>query len=233
MSDEVVQSALTAITFSGIKFFTGVSEALSLPVVSTGRSFSYYRRIFFSNQTKSEIIDSLKGQVIVDVGCGLTPYISDSMFQNCRREGIDFYGVDPKLADGFKFGSFDKLKARLSGAAGNVDPDALGLDKGIGKMADDLPFDDASVNLIMSNYLIYAWINDEEILESIFREFHRVLKPGGQVKIFPSRHKNSKAFKTDGLNEIMSSFDLKQRFFKGTKRMFIYPPAYVNTYTKR
>ena len=52
-------------------------------------------------------IDPLRGKVIVDVGCGLTPYLADSMFQACRREGIEFYGIDPKIGQGFRFGAFD------------------------------------------------------------------------------------------------------------------------------
>ncbi|PCJ39071.1 MAG: hypothetical protein COA99_10750 [Moraxellaceae bacterium] len=233
MNENPVQHALTASTFFGLRVFTRTSDMLSLPVVSTGRSFSYYRKIFFGNRSESQVLENFKGKIIADIGCGLTPYISDSMFQACRREGVDFYGIDPKLAKGFKLGSFDKMKARLFGGAGTIDANAPGLEKGFGTLADDLPFEDSSVDLILSNYVIYAWIEDEVVLESIFREFLRVLKPGGQVKIFPTRHIDTQRPGSSSYADVMSGFDIKQRFVGDVKRFMTYPPAYVTTYTKR
>jgi len=232
MIENIIQPALSALTFGVLKVGTTAYNKFNLPVISTGRSFGFYRKMFFENQSESQVMNSLKGKVIADVGCGLTPYVSDSMFQACRREGVDFYGVDPKLAEGFKFGPFDKVKVRLVGGRGRINPDAKGLEKGLGTLADDLPFENDAVDLILSSYLLYAWIDDETILESIFREFHRVLKPGGQIKIFPTPHIDSLQIYNSGFADILSEFEIEQNFAGEFLRIAQYPPAYMTTFTK-
>ena len=99
MSAGRVKSTLAALTLHGMKVNADLYQLFSLPVISTGRSFAYYRKIFFGNRSQGEILRSLEGKSVVDVGCGLTPYVSDSMFQVCRENGIDFYPgcpPDPK-----------------------------------------------------------------------------------------------------------------------------------------
>ena len=233
MINSTVVPLVSDLTYEAIKLGTRVYGLSSLPVVSTGRSFGYYRKIFFDNKSEHQVLSELKGQVIADIGCGLTPYVSDSMFQACRRKGISFYGIDPKLANGFKFGLFDRFKVRVVGGEGKIDPNARGLEKGIGTLADDLPFEDNSVDLVLSNYAMYAWINDDAILEGIFQEFHRVLKPGGSVKIYPTPHLNTLEPKSDSFRKVMSQFDIHQKF-AGDPLLFVkYPPAFMTTFTKR
>ncbi|MBL4866919.1 MAG: methyltransferase domain-containing protein, partial [Pseudomonadales bacterium] len=205
----------------------------AFPVISTGRKFAYYRRTFFDSRSESEVLNSVKDKIIVDIGCGLTPYITESMFQVCRQNNIDFFGVDPKLKEGFKFGLFDKLKVIIIGGSGSIDSNAKGLEKGIATLADDLPFKEESTDLILSCFLIYAWINDETILENIFREFHRVLKPGGQIKIYPTPHLNFLKAKTPEFSEIISNFEIEQKFSGLHFRPITYPPSYTTTYTKK
>ena len=200
-------------------------------MISTGRSFYYYRKIFFDNNSFSTVLQELQGQCILDIGCGLTPYASDSMFQACYNAGVDFYGIDPKLAEGFKLGPFDRAKIMATGG-GKMNPDAPGLEKGIAAVADDLPFDDESVDLILSCYLLFAWIGDEDILESIFREFYRVLKPGAKVKIFPTPNYDAGTIRHPGLEQIMQGFDVEQEFFDSVLRRTQFPPAYLRTMRK-
>jgi len=69
---------------------------------------------------------------------------------------------------------------------GQMNRHAPGQDNAIATCADKLPFADNSVDLILSCYILFIWIADEDILEAIFSECHRVLKPGGRVKIFPA-----------------------------------------------
>jgi SAM-dependent methyltransferase len=232
MLEDKVQPAIAGLTFKALGGFTRAYRGLSLPVLSTGRSFSYYRKIFFDSQSASAVLKDLQGQCVLDIGCGLTPYASDSMFQACRQAGVDFYGIDPKLAEGFKLGPFDRAKIMAAGS-GTMNPDAPGLDKGIATLADDLPFEDKSVDLILSCYLLFVWIDDEDILESIFREFHRVLKPGARVKIFPVPHYDAENIKRTGLQQIMQGFDVEQEFFAGLVPMTQFPPAYMRTMHKR
>ena len=159
-----LQSTLSALTFHGLKANADVYDFFSLPVISTGRSFAYYRKIFFGNRSQHEVLKTLEGKRVIDVGCGLTPYVSDSMFQVCRKQGIDFFGVDPKFADGFRLRPLDVAKIRAVGGRGKISAQAPGLDKCVGAYADELPFDDGSIDLILSNFLLYAWIQDEAIL---------------------------------------------------------------------
>jgi SAM-dependent methyltransferase len=231
MIEDKVQPAIANMTFRVIDSFTRAYNSFSLPVISTGRSFFYYRNIFFDNKSGPTVLSELQGQCILDIGCGLTPYVSDSMFQACHSAGVDFYGIDPKLAEGFKLGPFDRVKIKATGG-GEINHDAPGLEKGIATLADDLPFDDESVDLILSCYVLFAWIGDEDVLENIFREFHRVLKPGGEVKIFPARAYDPGKIRHPGLEQIMQGFDVKQKFLSSILRMTQYPPAYMRTMLK-
>jgi SAM-dependent methyltransferase len=232
MIEDKVQPALADMTFRVLHSFTRAYNRLSLPVISTGRSFHYYRNIFFDNKPFSTVLQELQGQCILDIGCGLTPYASDSMFQACYKGGVDFYGIDPKLAEGFKLGPFDRAKVMATGG-GKMHHDAPGLEKGIPALADDLPIEDESVDLILSCYLLYAWVSDEDILDSIFREFYRVLKPGGKIKIFPTPYYDSGKIKHPGLEQIMQDFYVEQEFFTNTLRKTQFPPAYFRTMHKQ
>ncbi|HET8707264.1 MAG TPA: hypothetical protein VFM46_13255, partial [Pseudomonadales bacterium] len=134
------QAALSDISFGAMKVNLKLYERLHLPVISTARPFSFYRKIFFDNCPEPTLLENLRGKRVVDIGCGLTPFTEDSMFQVCRRNGVDFYGVDPKLATGFKFGFFDRAKSVATGATSFPKPNMPGLEKALPTYADDLPF---------------------------------------------------------------------------------------------
>jgi SAM-dependent methyltransferase len=231
MRKDKLQPALADLTFKMADRVTRAYNRYDLPVISTGRSYRYYRKIFFANRSAANVLSELQDKRVLDVGCGLTPYVSNSMFQACHRAGIDFYGIDPKLASGFKLGAFDRAKIRATGV-GKMQLDAPGLDKGIGAMADDLPFADGSVDLVLSSYLLFAWISDETALESIFREFHRVLKPGGEVRIFPTPSYNPAKIRSPGLRDIMQCFAVEQKYFSGSWPSTGFPPAYLRRMRK-
>jgi len=207
-------------------------QLFSLPVISTGRSFAYYRKIFFGNRSQREILGSLEGKSVVDVGCGLTPYVSDSMFQVCRENGIDFYGIDPKFVQGFRLDPLDIAKIRVVGGRGRILSNAPGLEKCFGATADDLPFDDGSIDLILSNFLLYAWILDEDTLANVYREFHRVLTDGGEVRIYPAPDLNVDRIRNRRLRQVMGQFEIKKRFSARWLNLAMYPPAYVITMNK-
>lgn len=232
MIREQIQPTLARMTFRSLHKFTTAYSRFSLPVVSTGRSFAYYRSIFFDSKSATKVLRQLQDQRVLDIGCGLTPYVEDSMFQACRRAGVEFYGVDPKLEQGFTFGSFDRAMIRATGG-GRVNPRAPGLERGVAATADDLPFDDESVDLVISCYLLFAWIEDESMLYDIFREFYRVLKPGGMVKIFPAPHFTADQLRHSSLRQLMQGFTLEEEFFAGVRPATRFPPAYMRTMRKR
>ena len=233
MFNRGLQSTLSALTFRGLKANAEFYDFFSLPVISTGRSFAYYRKIFFGNRSQREVLRALVGKRIVDVGCGLTPYVSDSMFQICRKQGIEFYGVDPKFAAGFRVSPLDVAVIRAVGGRGRICPDASGLENCLGATADNLPFDDESVDTILSNFLLYAWIQSEDILENIYREFHRVLNDGGEVLIYPAPDLDLDRIRNNGLREVMNEFEITQQFSAGWLNLGKYPPAYVMTMRKK
>lgn len=233
MFDRGLKSTLSALTFRGLKANADFYDFFSLPVISTGRSFAYYRKIFFGNRSQREVLRALVGKRVVDVGCGLTPYVSDSMFQICRKNGIKFFGVDPKFAKGFSLSPLDSARIRFVGGRGRISPNAPGLENCLGANADDLPFDDGSVDMILSNFLLYAWIQDEDILESIYREFHRVLSDGGEVRIYPVPELDLDRIRNAGLREVMNKFGIKQRFSARWLNLGKYPPAYIMTMRKK
>ncbi len=231
MIEESFQRAYSSVSFRLSKGMKRIYNRFNLPVVSTGRSFELYRKIFFDNRSEADVLAELRGRRIVDVGCGLTPYTSNSMFQACLKAGVEFYGVDPKLARGFSFDLLDRANIYFVGG-GRMMPDAPGIEKALGTYADSLPFENSSVDLVLSSHALYAWIDDEQVLAKIFREFLRVLKPGGIVRIFPTPYYDLNDIRDPGLREAMEKFRVSQKFntrLIGTRGIY---PGYLRTYEK-
>ncbi len=214
------------LTFTGVKVFTGISNALGLPVISTGRPFSFYREVFFGQRGESEVLEDLADKRVLDIGCGLTPFTPDSMFQACYAAGVEFYGVDPKLDGTFEFGRFDRVKVAFNRGHG-LDPNAPGEERRLAIYADDLPFEGASVDLILSSWALFVWIDDPQILTSVFHEAVRVLKPSGEMKIYPTP--NIDAIESALPNEILNRFEIRQVFL-GRMSALNLPPAYRTTF---
>ena len=225
------QEALAGITFQIMHAGMALYGTFNIPVISTTRPLRFYRRVLFDNQSKEQLQQNLQGKVLVDIGCGLTPFIEDSMFQWCRRQGIDFYGVDPKVKDGFKFGTFDRLKSRATGARTVPNPAIGGLEKTIATYANELPFEDNSVDIILSCWLVLSWIRDDALLHATFREFDRVLKPGGSIRIFPTGSVIQLQQKYPQLWQILKHYDIEQRFIASPDIISV-PPAYASKFFK-
>lgn len=225
------QDTLAKITFHVMHTTMAAYDRFNIPVISTTRPLRFYRKALFKGISKQQLKKELKNKTLVDIGCGLTPFIEDSMFQWCRRHGIDFYGVDPKVKDGFKFGIFDRVKSFATGARTTPNPDIAGLDKTIATYANELPFDDNSVDIILSCWLVFSWIRDEALLSEVFTEFDRILKPGGTLRIFPTGHIDQLKSKYPSLNSILSNYDVEQTFMASADIGSI-PPAFASIFTK-
>lgn len=228
MPGQQIEKALSNAIFGVVKSSRNAYNRLDLPVLSTGRSFALYRQLFFGNRPAHDVLESLRGKRIVDIGCGLTPHVSNSMFQECRQAGVDFWGVDPKLADGFRLGLLDRAKTVLVGG-GRMMRDAPGMEKAVAALADDLPFDDGSVDLILSSHVLYAWIDDERVLAGIFREFHRVLRPGGKAMIYPTPFHEPARIRHPELREVLRSFRVEQKFLARMRPSLGAFPAHLRT----
>lgn len=231
MLEQTVFPALADTAFGLMRAQTAVYDAFKLPVISTGRPFSFYRHVFFDDRSEADVLAELAGKTVVDIGCGLTPFVKDSMFQVANAAGVEFYGVDPKIGSAFKFGPFDRLKVFFTGGRGGIDPEAPYLERAIGTYANQLPMADGKVDAILSSWLLTVWVRDEALLAEIFTEFWRVLKPGGSVQIYPQRYWRPERLENADLKNILQRFVVEQKFIAGF-RIMNSPPAYTTTLTK-
>ena len=85
------------LSFGMMQHSLQAAQKVGVDMLHTARSFDYYRKIFYHNQSRGRVLRQLQGKRIVDVGCGYTPYARDSMFRACHDAGLDFYGVDPRI----------------------------------------------------------------------------------------------------------------------------------------
>jgi SAM-dependent methyltransferase len=199
------------------------AQRRGVDMMHTARPFGHYRKVFFQGQSGSRVLQSLQGKRVIDVGCGYTPYARDSMFRACHDAGVDFYGVDPLLGTDITFGFRERALAVATGGSGSFSKHAPGLSKALPVGAQDLPFEDASIDLILCSYLLFVWIDDEALLADIVEEFLRVLKPGGLVKIYPLNEWRVKHFKSARLKKILSHFTIQQTFVHGRGDLRVMP----------
>lgn len=192
-------------------------------MLHTARPFSYYRKVFYRGQSELTVLNSLQGKRLVDVGCGYTPYAADSMFRACHDAGIEFYGVDPLLSSEIKIGNKERALARATGGSGVFNTDAPGLSKALAATAQQLPFDDNGVDEILCSYLLFVWIEDEDVLADILREFLRVLKPGGSVKLYPLYEWRFVRVTNPRLQDVLDNFQISQNFVHGGRDWRVTP----------
>ncbi len=163
------------ISFALMHGYVHSAQRRGVGMMHTARPFSYYRKVFYHGQSRSAVLHSLKGKRVVDVGCGYTPYASDSMFRACHDAGIEFYGIDPLIGTDMKFGLKERMLARATGGRGIFNAEAPGLCRALSATAQELPFDDQSVDEILCSYLMFVWIEDEELLADIFKSNQKKL----------------------------------------------------------
>jgi ubiquinone/menaquinone biosynthesis C-methylase UbiE len=117
------------------------------------------------------------GAAVLDAGCG-PGRILRLMAE--RRPDLDLYGVD--LAQGMITES--EAAAERAGLAGRLTFTRADLA--------DLPYADDSFDLVISNASMHHW----ERVEPIVPELARVLRPGGEVRIYDVRVANPQPFLT-------------------------------------
>jgi ubiquinone/menaquinone biosynthesis C-methylase UbiE len=200
-------------------------------MMHTARPFSYYRKVFYKGQSEAAVLHNLAGKTVVDVGCGYTPYADDSMFRVCHDQGVEFYGIDPLVGENISFDVKDRALARALGSSGRFSTQAPGLENAISASAQDLPFEDNSVDELLCSFLLFVWIEDEPALADILEEFLRVLKPGGVVKLYPLYEWSRMQFTNSKLKSVLRSFSIEQSFVHGGLD-FRVTPAMLTEMTK-
>jgi SAM-dependent methyltransferase len=211
------------ISFALMRGYLRSAQRRGVGMMHTARPFSHYRKVFYQGQSRAEVLTSLTGKRVVDVGCGYTPYAEDSMFRACHEAGIEFYGVDPLIGTDIKFGLKERALARATGGRGIFNPEAPGLSRALNASAQELPFDDQSIDEILCSYLMFVWIEDEAVLADILEEFLRVLKTGGQVKLYPLHEWRFMRFKNRRLLEALANFSIEQVFAHGGQDLRVMP----------
>jgi SAM-dependent methyltransferase len=210
-------------SFALMRGYIRSAQRRGVGMMHTARPFSYYRKVFYQGQSRRQVLQQLEGKRVVDVGCGYTPYAEDSMFRACHDAGIEFYGIDPLIGSDITFGLKERALARATGGRGIFNAAAPGLSRALNASAQELPFDDQSVDEILCSYLMFVWIEDEEILADVFTEFLRVLKAGAQVKLYPLHEWRFMHFKNSRLREVLANFSIEQRFSHGGHDLRVMP----------
>lgn len=218
-----LRTPIANISFAMMHRYVRSLQRYGVSMMHTARSFGYYRKVFYKNQARTTVLASLEGKRIVDVGCGYTPFAEDSMFRVCHDAGIEFYGVDPVIAGDIAFGPRERAMAIVTGGGGVFNAKAPGLNKALSIRAENLPFDDGSVDEVLCSYLLFVWVEEEEALADILGEFLRVLKPGGVVKLYPLYEWRLIRFKSQRLKSILANFSIEQTFVHGGRDMRVTP----------
>lgn len=227
-----LQDKMAQVTYLTLRAEIMAARWFRMYSLSTSRSFGLYRRIFFEGRSEEEVLSSIRDQVIVDVGCGFTPYFSDSMFQACEAEGIAFYGVDPVLASGVRFPWYTRVVARLTGSQGRYLSHPAGLERALGVYADDIPLETESVDKIFASVSLFIWVDKEEDLAKIFSEFARLLRKGGQVHVYPLPPWRTLRWRNPDFLQALEAFSISQ-IFANTGPRWEAMPAYRTVFEKK
>ena len=143
-------------------FDTKIDE---IPV--TGRSINYYLKALFPDfKSKNDLLKYLKNKKYVDVGCGVNHMRNDSLLSmlikinnNSKVHNQDAYGIDivklPKHTN-YKQNSIYDTKLTTN-----------------------------SIDFITINNLLYFHLYKKTNIIKSLKEMHRILKPNGEIRIFP------------------------------------------------
>jgi SAM-dependent methyltransferase len=223
MIEQGLGRPIANLSFAMMHGYVRAIQKSGVDMIHTARPFSYYRKVFYEGQSASAVLRSLRDKRVVDVACGYTPYAEDSMFRACHDAGIEFYGVDPLVGTDIKFGIRERAVARATGGSGRFSIDSPGLDNALPAIAQELPFEDNSVDEILCSYLLFVWIEDEDQLADVFNEFLRVIKAGGVIKLYPLFEWRYLRLKNKRLLDILSHFKIQQTFVHGGRNWRVTP----------
>jgi ubiquinone/menaquinone biosynthesis C-methylase UbiE len=123
--------------------------------------------LFGSRRLHRELLDQaapVNGQRVLEIGCGTGNVLREL---TGRTRGLDLTGIDPD-PDALRRA---RRKAARAGAA---------IDYRQG-YAGDLPFDDGSVDVVLSSLMLHHL--DEPGRDQALREAWRVLRPGGRLHV--------------------------------------------------
>jgi len=136
-------------------FDTKIDE---IPV--TGRSINYYLKALFPDfKSKNDLVKYLKNKKYVDVGSGVNHMRNDSLLSILIKNNNDAYGIDI-----VKLPKHPNYKQ---------------------KSIYDTTLKTNSIDFITINNLLYFHLYKKTNIINALKEMHRILKPNGEIRIFP------------------------------------------------
>lgn len=232
MLEKTLGRPIANASFAMMRRYLRSAQRRGVDMMHTARPFSFYRKVFYEGDSEAVVLRGLQDKRIVDIGCGYTPYADDSMFRACHEAGIGFYGVDPLIGEDVAFGFKERLLVRATGGSGSFSHNPPGIEKALSTMAQELPFENDSVDEILCSFLLFVWITDESVLADVLSEFLRVLKPGGKAKLYPLYEWRFMRIKSEKLQKVLANFRLEQSFIHGHGDLRVMP-SMLTQITKR
>lgn len=134
----------------------------------------------FEKDSFLKLISNIKGQSVLDLGCGTGRVIGELKREGAKIKAVDISGGILKVAQK----KFPDVEFVLADAA-------------------DLPFESESFDLVVSLFLIVHI----KKLSSVFDEIYRVLKPGGRLILSNINQRKAPKLKLkDGGQFVITSF---------------------------
>jgi len=151
-------------------------------IPKTGRSFTNYSVQLFPDIEKSKLLSHLKDKHYLDLACGINHMYNESLLcqlgKGKKRDGLDIHSDKQTSCQNVNYYKGTSLKTNLSSNT----------------------YDCITIN----NYL-YFWEYNTKKLIQIYKELFRILKPGGELRIFPiffSNYHNDNVELFDLVNEL-------------------------------
>jgi SAM-dependent methyltransferase len=141
----------------------------------TARTTDLYKQHLFPDcKTKTDFHKKLSNKRILDVGCGYNPIYDDSLIQHIKNNK-------------------KKFNTNITGC------DIIDMDMPNYKKCSIYTMNFRNMDMILINNLMYFWINNPKNLLKAFKNLHKNINSGGEIRIFPvymnSYHQNNEALK--------------------------------------
>ena len=154
-------------------------------IPKTGRSLQNYAIQLFPDVASNKLLTHLKNKDYLDLACGINHMNPESLLcqlgksSQGKRDGLDIHTESKCLYPNMKYY------------------------KGLSQKT-NLPSN--SYDCITINNYLYFWEYNTRNLIKIYKELFRILKPGGELRIFPIFYANYH-------NDNIELFDLLQEYF--------------------
>ncbi len=145
-------------------------------------------------------VDDLKDKKILDVGAGSAYFAKDA-----KNYGVNVTALDPMylLERGRQKFFQEKVWQRIKRFLTGKEKD---LPAAVAAIGEELPFKDGSFDLITSVYSAYHHTENKVSLKKNILEAVRVLKPGGQLLVYPVSSPGSKDILTNENDDVQQEF---------------------------